>query len=409
MTDGDSCTLVQLNDLYRGLVSSSKKLIFNPKRDLKTLGVGKKFSKKDVEGMLFGMQSQHIITELGTRNKMGFMVTKVHSGENGPSLEHNLISFEVEVSKKAKGGGATKAKASPKKKATKKKKAKEKGREVIELVDSDDDFEDALMEVDNGNDDDAGAAVSHAVTKRTSRKDNPHGLTSKHVKELEIYLRNKSKVWASEINDAKQAGEQDIRYWTIISQQQCKIIAAAAPLNKAEFVECSTMGVHKGRKWGQKIVAAVKDFYIENDLWGSVPSKRKVQEAWSPEVPPSQTPSSKRSRTSSSNPTNLAVRLSMSQENADPYADSGIDWDHIAAPTTTTTTTTTTRGASVAATDSLQLTQTFKFHHFGGGNNPNTPSRDTPSPALLPPKKVKNPYMSGQNKLTKYRMEVRSR
>ena len=123
MTDGESCTLVQLNDLYRGLKSSSKKVIFYPERDLKTMGVGKKFSKKDVEAILFGMQAQHIIKEQGKRGKMGFMVTKVDFGDDGPSVEHGHKRFVVEVSK-PKTNVATKAKASPKKKAAKKKKVR---------------------------------------------------------------------------------------------------------------------------------------------------------------------------------------------------------------------------------------------------------------------------------------------
>ena len=217
-----------------------------------------------------------------------------------------------------------------------------------------------------------------------------------------MYLKNKSKIWATTANEARGQA-QAIRYWDIISQAQCKTIAAAAPLNKIEFLECSTMGVHKDRKWGQSIIAAIKEFYIENDLWGGVPAKRKAQQAWSPEVP-SGASSSKKSRTSISKPTKLATRLSMSQEtenignSADPYADSGIDWDQLNGATTTSTSGS---ASTPAAIDSLQLTQTFKSQHFGSSNN-----RDTPSPSLLPPK-VKNPYQNRQNKLSKYRMKVR--
>ena len=383
VTDGVSCTLVQLGDLYRGLVSSSKKVVFQPQRDLPSLGLGKRFKKAQVEGILYGMLAQHILEEKSERGGMGFLVTKVHHGNDAPLVEHNTKKFEIEVTKPAKG------RPPPKEMATKKKAGKKKTRvdkddvsdqegpdhEVIEL---DDESEDEFMrpiEVDTGAD---------RLTKKKLRNESASGLAKKQVLELEKYIRNKTKLWAFE--ESESSG-RTVRYWNVISNQQAKDLAQAAPLNKAEFMNCSTLGDAKNSKYGKKIVAAVKEWYIENELWDGVPNSRKTQEAWSPGVPSNKKKapvSAGRSSSGSGSKRKLSVdrhggesqsKLRFSQEvDEDPF-DAGIDY-----------------GAITNPTDSLQLTQTFRSSHFSGGG--------AISPVILSPK-PRNTY--SKNGLEKYK------
>ena len=98
-TNDEGCTLVQLCDLYRGLVSSSKKLIFN--FDAIVLkGIGKKYKKDQVMNILHKMEAKHYLFEKSIRSKMGFGISKIQHGPDANKLLWNKVRVSA-----ARGGG----------------------------------------------------------------------------------------------------------------------------------------------------------------------------------------------------------------------------------------------------------------------------------------------------------------
>ena len=84
-TNDEGCTINQLADLYRGLTSSSKKLIFN--FDAITLkGSGKKYKKDQVLNILHKMEAKHYLFERCIKGRMGFGVSKVQHGPDAKKL-----------------------------------------------------------------------------------------------------------------------------------------------------------------------------------------------------------------------------------------------------------------------------------------------------------------------------------
>jgi hypothetical protein len=103
-----------LNDLYRGLVSSSKKSVFEPSR-LTLLGAGKKFKKAELVPILSGMITQHIIMEMSEKNRMGFRNTHVKFGTGADAVGNGRKKFLIEVAgKPKKAPAAAKPKAAEK-------------------------------------------------------------------------------------------------------------------------------------------------------------------------------------------------------------------------------------------------------------------------------------------------------
>ena len=154
VTNNESCTLVQLGDLYRGLTSSSKKLIF----EFDTLyhkGKGKDLKKDQVMKLLHGMESKHYIAERNTKNKLGYNTCKIVRGNDAPKIEMNRTKFFLEECVPGKGSskeGKTAAAAQKKSSSAKEGKGKGKGKskkgaakkgqgdiEIIEMIDSDED------------------------------------------------------------------------------------------------------------------------------------------------------------------------------------------------------------------------------------------------------------------------------
>ncbi|GMH94580.1 hypothetical protein TrVE_jg13575 [Triparma verrucosa] len=359
-----SVSLIQLADLYRGLKSSTKKVIFNPEQ-IQSLGVGKRFKKPEVEAILHNLVAQHILVEKSSKNKMGFFNTKVFLGDAAPSIEHNRAKFEMEIKDKgaAKAPKVAKTTTMTTKKSPQKKKnapSKKQEQEVIDISDDDSDFEgdssqhsQQFTAMDVG----GGHGVHQAGTKRKKRGDCDLGtdLTAK----LEKHLVDQAKIWASDENDNKKDDTiPDIRYYSIISNAQTKDFAKIVPVNKAEFMACSGLGAAKDSKYGERIVEAVRNFLKINDQWGKIAQDRKVSSTWSPE--PSQMSqflsqsSGKKSKTTHRS---INRTLSTPQPPSDPY-DAGIDFASISVQ-------------QPAAIDSLQQSQTFKSQsHFFNPSSP---------------------------------------
>ncbi|GMI08941.1 hypothetical protein TrLO_g4720 [Triparma laevis f. longispina] len=107
----------------------------------------------------------------------------------------------------------------------------------------------------------------------------------------------------------------DILYYAIVSNQQIKTPAKDAPINKAEFMNCSMLDKTKNIKYGERIVEAIRAFLKVNNRWGGVDADRKTEDVWSP---------AKKSENSS----NRGVNSSMRRDATDLY-DMGIDFDQM--------------------------------------------------------------------------------
>ncbi|GMH65951.1 hypothetical protein TL16_g04322 [Triparma laevis f. inornata] len=65
----------------------------------------------------------------------------------------------------------------------------------------------------------------------------------------------------------------DIRYCAIVSNQKAKTLGNAVPINKAEFMECSSMSTAKKEYYGERVIEAITGFLEYKGLGGKLDPK----------------------------------------------------------------------------------------------------------------------------------------
>ena len=310
-TNNESCTMVQLADLYRGLTSSSKRLIFNFDA-ITQLGKGRRFKKEQVMNFLHKMEAKHYLFERNVRNARGYSTCKVQHGPDTNKLLHHNERFVVLEA----GGAKPKSPVKPKKA---KKAASKKAKEPQEVIDIDD--------IDSCDDEPFYIGRTRKPGQQVKRRRDVQDLDGNQQLRLETALVNKAKEWA-EIE--RQAGVV-VRYWDILGNSQVKNIVRAVCLNLQEIKEHAGLPQAKQEKYGQQIVKAVKEFLASEGILDRFDKDRRLTQEWSPDVGEEKKKKKKSKKVvggtlASSGGPRRALNVDAEGGGDDPY-DVGIDFD----------------------------------------------------------------------------------
>ena len=281
MTNGKGATKIQLMDLYRGLVASTKKTIFDTS-SLAHMGSGKSKKKPEVEKIFTSMIVKHLLLEKSTKNAQGYNVSYCTFGVDAGRVRSGQRDFTMEITIQSEQGaqgaqGATKSpakKSAAAKKTTPKKKegkaAKSGGsrgkdieddlgfddEEVIDLVDSD---------VDDDDSGDLESSSSHQSGRRTAKRG--RGILSKKECDgfTEALMQGATVLAEAEtaMMHMINAEAEPIKKWNIIRQDQIKLLAVNPPTNMEEFLEVSTLGDVKNKKNGKDHLKTIVGFLKE--------------------------------------------------------------------------------------------------------------------------------------------------
>ncbi|CAH0486404.1 unnamed protein product [Peronospora farinosa] len=268
---GDPTTLVQIAQIFLGLVVKGREWKQDQFSQLKGFGKGKgRYSRSEVERILYHMILRQYLREVDQTNAKGFTTTFVSLGMNANRLDRGervrivcktkyqsrasasdgALQESTKVSKKKKPTNAAskKAKATGKTRKTTNKKTKTSAKDAVE-------------ELSDNSADDVVTVVAPTSTT-TGYSLIPESTSSRRIPETHVEtLAQMLKDWRASVCDS-----ENVMPYHILTTAGIAAIANSVPVSNAELLKIDGVGRIRVKKYGEAIIGIVKNHLKKHNL-----------------------------------------------------------------------------------------------------------------------------------------------